>query len=484
MFEIFFSGDCLFMVRKTKIICTLGPATDDINVLILLVQAGMNIARLNFSHSDLEEHGRRIAMVRKIREELEQPIAIMLDTKGPEIRLKNFENGHITLTAGQKFILTTEDIMGTAERVSVTYKKLPQSVAPDTTLFINDGLTELKVDSIQKNNIVCTVIAGGIISDKKSINIPNSNIDMPYMSKDDEKDILFGIEQDVDYIAASFVRCADDVKEVRNLLNRNGGENIEIIAKIENRQGVNNIDEILRVSDGIMVARGDMGVEIPFEELPAIQKDIIKKCYRAGKKVITATQMLESMIHSPRPTRAEISDVANAVFDGTSAIMLSGETSIGDYPLKTVQTMASIARSAEENINFKKRFASIELNIKNVADAVAHATCAAAMDLNAAAILVVTQSGSTARMISSFRPSTPIIAATTSIKAYHKLALSWGVIPTMASMQQNTDLLFAHAIDCAKKTGIVHKGDRVVITAGVPVGIAGNTNILKIDNVN
>jgi pyruvate kinase len=295
--------------------------------------------------------------------------------------------------------------------------------------------------------------------------------------------LIFGVKNDVDYIAMSFVRSADDVKEVRNLLNRNGGEEIEIIAKIENREGVNNIDEILRYSDGIMIARGDMGVEIPFEQLPSIQKDIIKKCYRAAKKVITATQMLESMIHAPKPTRAEISDIANAVFDGTSAIMLSGETAIGGYPLQTVKTMASIASYAESTIDFKKHFNALEIAIKNIADAVSHATCAAAMDLNAAAILVVTQSGSTARMISSFRPAPPIIAVTTNKKVYHKLSLSWGVIPVLGAMQQNTDLLFAHAIDCAKKTGIVKKGDIVVITAGVPVGVSGNTNILKIEHV-
>ncbi|NLC17539.1 MAG: pyruvate kinase, partial [Clostridiales bacterium] len=404
-------------------------------------------------------------------------------TKGPEIRIKTFENSKVFLEKGQKFVLTTEDIQGDNQRVSITYKKLPLCIQPGAMILLNDGLIELEVQSLENNNIVCSVIEGGVLTNNKSLNIPNCRINMPYLSKQDEEDLIFGVKNDVDYIAMSFVRSADDVKEVRNLLNRNGGEEIEIIAKIENREGVNNIDEILRYSDGIMIARGDMGVEIPFEQLPSIQKDIIKKCYRAAKKVITATQMLESMIHAPKPTRAEISDIANAVFDGTSAIMLSGETAIGGYPLQTVKTMASIASYAESTIDFKKHFNALEIAIKNIADAVSHATCAAAMDLNAAAILVVTQSGSTARMISSFRPAPPIIAVTTNKKVYHKLSLSWGVIPVLGAMQQNTDLLFAHAIDCAKKTGIVKKGDIVVITAGVPVGVSGNTNILKIEHV-
>ena len=471
------------MVRKTKIICTLGPKTDDENILKTLMLAGMNIARLNLSHESYDTHERRIKMVKRLREQLSLPIAIMLDTKGPEIRIKTFENSKVFLEKGQKFVLTTEDIQGDNQRVSITYKKLPLCIQPGAMILLNDGLIELEVQSIENNNIVCSVIEGGVLTNNKSLNIPNCRINMPYLSKQDEEDLIFGVKNDVDYIAMSFVRSADDVKEVRNLLNRNGGEEIEIIAKIENREGVNNIDEILRYSDGIMIARGDMGVEIPFEQLPSIQKDIIKKCYRAAKKVITATQMLESMIHAPKPTRAEISDIANAVFDGTSAIMLSGETAIGDYPLQTVKTMASIASYAESTIDFKKHFNALEIAIKNIADAVSHATCAAAMDLNAAAILVVTQSGSTARMISSFRPAPPIIAVTTNKKVYHKLSLSWGVIPVLGVMQQNTDLLFAHAIDCAKKTGIVKKGDIVVITAGVPVGVSGNTNILKIEHV-
>lgn len=472
------------MVRKTKIICTLGPKTDDENVLKKLMLAGMNVARLNFSHDTYESHERRINMVKKLRDQLNLPIAIMLDTRGPEIRIKTFENSKVILEKGQKFVLTTEDIAGNNERVSITYKKLPLCIKPGTTILLNDGLIELQVNSVEKNEIICTVVEGGELSNNKSINIPACHIEMPYLSKKDEEDLLFGIKQDVDYIAMSFVRSADDVKEVRNLLNRHSGEEIEIIAKIENREGVKNLDEILRYSDGIMIARGDMGVEIPFEQLPSIQKEIIKKCYRAGKKVITATQMLESMIHAPKPTRAEISDIANAVFDGTSAIMLSGETAIGEYPIQTVKTMSSIASYAESTIDFKKHFSFLEMEIKNISDAVSHATCAAAMDLNAAAILVVTQSGLTARMISSFRPSPPIIAVTTNKKVYHKLSLSWGVTPVLGTIQKNTDLLFEHAIDCAKKTGIVKKGDIVVITAGVPVGVSGNTNILKIEHVN
>ncbi|HEY8444100.1 MAG TPA: pyruvate kinase [Clostridia bacterium] len=472
------------MVRKTKIICTLGPKTEDEKVLKELMLAGMNVARLNFSHENYEAHERRIKMVKALREQLGLPIAIMLDTRGPEIRIKTFENSKVTLEKGQKFVLTTEDIIGNNERVSITFKKLPQYIKPGTAILLNDGLIELEVVSVDRTEIVCTVVEGGELSNSKSINIPGCHIEMPYLSKKDEEDLLFGIKQDVDYIAMSFVRSADDVKEVRNLLNRNGGEDIEIIAKIENSDGINNINEILRYADGIMVARGDMGVEIPFEQLPSIQKEIIKKCFRACKKVITATQMLESMIHAPKPTRAEISDIANAVFDGTSAIMLSGETAIGDYPLQTLKTMASIASYAESTINYKKNFAALEMEIKNISDAVSHATCAAAMDLNAAAILVVTQSGLTARMISSFRPAPPIIAVTTSKKVFHKLSLSWGIVPVLGSPQKNTDLLFEHAIECAKKTGIIKKGDIVVITAGVPVGVSGNTNILKIEHVN
>ncbi|HEY8390067.1 MAG TPA: pyruvate kinase [Clostridia bacterium] len=471
------------MIRKTKIIATMGPAIENEDTLKQLMLAGMDVVRLNFSHETHEAHARRIEMIKKVRDELNLPISILLDTRGPEIRLKTFENGKVVLEKGQKFVLTTDDIVGNKERVSITYKRLPMCIKEGTSLLINDGLIELRVDEIVKNDIICTVIDGGVLSNSKSVNIPSCPIDMPYLSKKDEEDILFGIKQDVDYIALSFVRSADDVKEVRNLLNRNGGEEIELIAKIENRQGVDNVDEIIKYSDGIMVARGDMGVEIPFVELPAIQKDIIKKCYRAGKKVITATQMLESMIHAPRPTRAEISDVANAVFDGTSAIMLSGETAIGEYPLQTVKTMASIALYAENTINYKKRFAALEMGIKSISDAVSHATCAAAMDLNATAILVVTQSGSTARMISSFRPAPPIVAVTTSKKVFYKLALSWGVVPALGVMQNNTDLLFEHAVDCAKKTGVVKSGDIVVITAGVPVGFSGNTNILKIEHV-
>lgn len=469
--------------KKTKIVCTMGPATEDIDVLRSLAKAGMNVARLNFSHDSHELQGKRIALVKQVREELNLPIAILLDTKGPEIRLRTFENGRVKIKKGDRFTLTTEEIIGTAQRVSVSYKKLPECIIPGTALLINDGLIELVVDQISGTEIHCTVVVGGELSNRKSVNIPNVNIDMPYISKQDEQDILYGISQDVDYIAISFVRDASDVKEVRNLLHRNGGEDIEIIAKIENRQGVNNIDEILKASDGVMVARGDMGVEIPFEELPGIQKEIIKKCYRGCKKVITATQMLESMIHSPRPTRAEISDVANAVFDGTSATMLSGETAIGEYNLDAVKAMSRIIVATESEINYHKRFNALEVDIKRISDAVSHATCAAAHDLKAAAILVVTQSGSTARMISSFRPSAPIIAATTSKKAYYKLALSWGVTPVLAAPQPNTDLLFAHAIECAKKTGLVSAGDMVVITAGVPVAISGNTNILKIDYV-
>lgn len=470
-------------MRKTKIVCTLGPATDNPEILRRMISAGMNVARLNFSHDIYENHKKRIDMVKAARKEMGVPVAILLDTKGPEIRIKTFKDGAVTLIDGQKFVLTTEEVEGTEEKVSVSYKKLPQSIRPGARLLINDGMIALKCSAVTRTDIICTVESGGILSNRKSINIPGVAIDMPFLSKADEEDILFGIKNDVDYVAASFVRSAEDVREIRNLMYRNGCEDVDIIAKIENRQGVDNIDSIIEASDGIMVARGDMGVEIPFTELPAIQKSIIKKCYLAGKKVITATQMLESMINNYRPTRAEISDVANAVYDGTSATMLSGETAVGKYPVESVQTMASISEQAEKDINYKKRFLSLNVEFARVTDAVCHACVAAAHDLDAAAIIAVTHSGTTARMLSRFRPHAPIIAATVSEKAYYKLGLNWGIFPVIAAVQVNTDELFDHSIDCAKRLGYIHDGDLVIITAGVPVGIPGNTNIMKITHV-
>ncbi len=468
-------------MRKTKIVCTMGPAVSDINVLAELVKSGMNVARLNFSHGGYEEHKQRIEDIRKVRDELCAPIAILLDTKGPEIRIKEFENGSVNLAQGNKFVLTCNDVQGNESIVSVTYENLYNDIGIGDRILLDDGLIELKVENIVEKDIICEVINGGMLSNKKSINIPGASIKLPYLSEKDVKDIIFGIENDVDIIAASFVRTAYDVLEVRKVLEENGGDDIHIIAKIENSEGVNNIDAIINVSDGIMVARGDMGVEIPFEDLPSIQKLLIEKCYKAGKKVITATQMLDSMIRNPRPTRAETTDVANAIYDGTSAIMLSGETAIGKYPVESVKTMSKIAEKTEKSINYKKRFHN--QTIKNltttVASAISHATCTTAMDLGAKAIITVTNSGATARMVSSFRPDCPIIATTPAPKVYRQLALSWGVLPVMSEQQKSMDDLFDHAVDKSLETGIVKNGDLVVIAGGLPVGISGTTNIIK-----
>ncbi len=470
-------------MRRTKIVCTLGPATDDYTVLKNMIRAGMNVARLNFSHGNYEEHSRRIEAVKRARKELDVPIAILLDTKGPEIRIKTFEGDKVKLKKGNKFTLTTREVVGTDKTVSVTYAELPHCVHKGERILVNDGLIELKVESTNATDIVTVIQNDGELSNRKSINLPDNNIDMPYLSDADRADIEFGLEQDVDYIAMSFVRSVDDVRMVKKLLNEHNKNEIQLIAKIENRSGVDNMESILAECDGVMVARGDMGVEIPFEELPGIQKDMIQRCYRQGKKVITATQMLESMITHPRPTRAEISDVANAIYDGSSAIMLSGETAAGAYPVEAVRTMAKIAECAESDINYKKRFHALEPKIKSITDAVSHSTCAASFDLDAKAIIAVSRTGYTARKVSRFRPVAPIIAATTSVKAYNQLAMNWGVTPTLSKMQDNSDDLFKHAMNCAINTGIVAEGDLVVIAAGVPVGAAGNTNTMRIEHV-
>ncbi len=468
-------------MRKTKIVCTLGPATDDENILRQMVIAGMNVARLNFSHGDYESHKKRIDSFKKIRDELGIPVALLLDTKGPEVRIKTFENSKVTLEKGQKFTFTTEDIKGDENKVSVTYKKLPFDLKKHDRILLDDGNLEMRVLSLTEKEIECEVIVGGVLSDRKSLNFPGIDIYMPYMDEVDKKDLLFGIENDFDYIAASFVRRADDIIMMRKFLDANGGGDIEIIAKIENRDGVNNIDEIIDASNGIMVARGDMGIEIDFELLPTIQKMMIKKCYGAGKRVITATQMLESMINNPRPTRAETSDVANAVYDGTSAIMLSGETAVGKYPVEAVKTMARIAKTTEIDIDYKKRFFNNDLPAPTVPDAISHAACTTAHDLNARAVIVVTKTGKSARDMSKFRPKMPIIAATPYEKTYRKLALSWGVYPVMAQLQSNTDALFEHAVKVAFEKDYVEKNDLVVITSGMPVGSA--TNVLKVHKV-
>ncbi len=470
-------------MRKTKIVCTLGPASSTKEVVIGLCRAGMNVARLNFSHNTHEDHQRRIDMVKEVREELGLPIAIMLDTKGPEYRIKTFENGKITLSDGDSFTFTTDDVVGNNERVSVNYSRLPEELEADDTILLNNGLLSFRVEKIDGVNIKCRVICGGELSDRKSMSFPGKVMKQPYLSEQDKKDIKFGVENGVDYIACSFVSCRQDLIDVKNYLSDIGAQDIELIAKIENQSGVDNIEEICQYCDGIMVARGDMGVEIPFEHLPAIQKKLITKCRMLGKRVITATEMLESMITNSRPTRAEISDIANAVYDGTSAIMLSGETAAGKYPVQAVQTMAKIAETTEANINYKKRFYEADFEIRNMTDAVSHSTCGMAIDINAAAIVACSLSGKTARMVSRFRAPVPIIGLTTNEKTWRKLALSWGVIPAMCEEFRSTDVLFYTAKKIAKSELKLQKNDRIVITGGDTTGHSGNTNLIKIDEI-
>ncbi|MEY8392245.1 pyruvate kinase [Lachnospiraceae bacterium 45-W7] len=468
-------------MRKTKIICTLGPSTDREDVLKQLMLEGMNVARFNFSHGTHEEQGHRLQQVQKLREELNLPIASLLDTKGPEIRLRELKNGKAMLNAGQKFVLTTEEIVGDENRVSITYKDLVKDVRPGSRILIDDGLIELSTEEVTDTEIFCRVVNGGMISNKKGVNVPNVELSMPYISDKDYEDIVFGIENDFDFVAASFVRTADDILQIRRIFEEKNCHNINIIAKIENMQGVDHIDEIIRVSDGIMVARGDMGVEIPLEDVPVIQKMIIKKVIEAGKQVITATQMLDSMMKNPRPTRAESTDVANAIYDGTSAIMLSGETAAGMYPVEALKTMVKIAIRTEQDINYTARFKMRHtLSNPDITNAISHATCTTAIDLNAAAIITVTQSGKTARMISKYRPDCNIIGGSMYQKVCRQLNLSWGVTPLEIQKKEDANELFEHAVDTAAKAGLVSMGDITVITAGVPLGVSGTTNILKV----
>lgn len=475
-------------MRRTKIVCTLGPSTKSDEVLRRLIENGMNVARQNFSHGDHSGHKVTHDQVVRIARELGQPVATLLDTKGPEVRLKKFEGGKKTeIKTGEGFVLTTRDIVGNKDIVSITYKKLADDIDVGTRILIDDGNVILRCTDIIRNadgtaDIVCTVLNGGLLSDNKGVNIPGVKLSMPYLSEADISDIRFAARESFDYIAASFVTCETDVLSIRKILEEEGRPDIRIIAKIENGEGVKNIDEILRVSDGIMVARGDMGVEIPFEEIPQIQKMLIKKAYNANKQVITATQMLESMIHNPRPTRAETTDVANAIYDGTSAIMLSGETAAGEHPVEAVKTMALIAETTEKAIDYKKRFYKLETNNGvNVSTAISHATVSAAMDLGATAIITVTKTGTTARMISRYRPECPIISCTTSEVTWRQMALSWGVIPLMAEeMMTSTDDLIHHAVEKAVSAGLLKNGDLAVITAGVPLGVSGTTNLMKV----
>ena len=470
-------------MRRTKIICTIGPASNNEETMQKMIEAGLNVARLNFSHGTHEEHKKTIEMFRKVRDKMEVSAAVMLDTKGPEIRLRLFENGGVTLKEGDIFTLTTEEIMGNEERVSISYKDLPRQLRAGVRLLLDDGKISMIVKETTEKDVICTVENGGVLKNRKSINIPNFPLDMPYLSDSDRADILFGIENDVDYIAASFVRSKADVVALRKFLDYNGGHTIKIIAKIENMQGVSDFDNIL--SDGIMVARGDMGVEIDFEKLPGLQKRFIRQCYQAGKIVITATQMLESMISSRTPTRAEISDVANAVFDGTSAIMLSGETAVGIDPPNVVKVMGKIARQAESDAISLDAYAKYRYEVDNAdtTNAICDAACTTAEDLKAKAIIAVTKSGYTARLVSKFRPNQLIIATSPDKKVFHQLSMSWGVIPVLALEQVDTEKLFRHAIDCAKQIDAVVPGDTVVITGGIPLSINGTTNTLKVETV-
>ena len=464
-------------MRKTKIVCTLGPSTDNEEVLRQIMAEGMDVARCNFSHGTYDDHKRRMDTVKKLRKEVGRPVAILLDTKGPEVRVKSFREGKVTLEEGQLFTLTADEVEGTKDIVSVTYNRLYEDLEEGMRVLIDDGLIEMKVEKVDKTNIVCRVINGGTVSNHKGVNVPDVDLSMPYISEKDREDILFGIEQDVDFIAASFVQKKEDILQLKKLLEKD----IKIIAKIENAQGVANIDDIVEVSDGVMVARGDMGVEIPYEDVPVIQKEIIKKVYRAGKQVITATQMLESMIKNPRPTRAETTDVANAVYDGTSAIMLSGETAAGAYPVEAVKTMVRIAERTERDVDYRKRFFLWEREANpDVTDAICHATCTTALDLNATAIVTVTKSGRSARMISRYRPMSDIISCATTEKVCRQLALSWGVTPLLIKEEKDAYVLFDKAIAAAQKKGLLREGDLTVITSGIPIGISGTTNMIKV----
>jgi len=470
-------------MRKTKIVCTIGPASQTEEILTDMCLSGMNVARLNFSHGTYEEQQVKIDLLKKVREKLDMPIAIILDTKGPEYRIGTFKGGRIFLNDGDTFVFTVEDIEGSQEKVSVSYKGLIHVLAVGDRILVNNGLVICEVKELTDTDAVCQVVIGGELSDHKSMNFPNKVINEAYLSEQDKADLLFGIKNDVDFIAASFVSTKKDLVELKTFLNENGGKDIDIIAKIENRAGVNNIEEICEECDGIMIGRGDLGVEIPFEELPFIQKYLITKCRLLGKRVITATEMLESMIYNPRPTRAEISDVANAVYDGTSAVMLSGETAAGKYPVQTVKIMAKIAEETERHINYSKRFATSEFRIKNKMDAISHATCGMAIDIEAKGIIACTLSGITARMVSRFRSPVDIIGMTTSKKVWYKLSLSWGVTPVMSEAFTSTDVLFYHATEMAKKTFNLEQGDSIIITGGLVNGSSGNTNLIKVETI-
>lgn len=470
-------------MRKTKIICTIGPASEKEEILRAMCMEGMNVARLNFSHGSHEEHQKKIDLIKKVRGELGFPIAIMLDTKGPEYRIKTFESGKIRLADGDRFIFTTDDVIGNEQRVSVNFKQLIENLSVGDTIMVNNGLVIFEVEELTGSDAVCRVVAGGELSDRKSMNFPNKVMKHEYLSVQDKEDLLFGIRNEVDFVAASFVSTKEDVQALREFLNANGGNEIDIIAKIENRSGVEHIEEICEIADGIMIARGDLGVEIPAMEVPSVQKFLISKCRLLGKRVITATEMLESMIQNPRPTRAELSDVANAVYDGTSAVMLSGETASGKYPVAAVRNMVETVRYTEEQIHYDKRFKNTEFVIKNNVDAISHATCAMAIDVKAKCIVVNSLSGHTARMVSRFRCPVDIIGLTTSNRGFRKLNLSWGVTPVLCEKVDSMEDMFRNAMEEAVKVFGLSEGDNVVLTGGLLNGKTGNTNMIKVERV-
>ena len=468
-------------MKKTKIICTIGPASDTEKTISAMTEAGMDVVRLNFSHGSHEDYAKKIQTIKKVRESKQIPLPILLDTKGPEFRIKTFENDKIFLNEGDEFTFTTEDIIGNQERVAVSYLGICDELTQGDKILLNNGLIVFRVTKVEKPNVHCVVEIGGTLSSRKSMFFPDKELHMEFLSEQDKADLLFGIEQDVDFVALSFVSKAQDVIDAKNFLKEHGGSHIDVIAKIENRAGVNNLLEIMKVCDGIMVARGDLGVEIPYEELPDIQKYIINQCRIHGKRVITATEMLESMIHSPRPTRAEISDVANAVYDGTSAVMLSGETAAGEYPVQSVSAMAKIVEHAENHTEYIQTIEHFA--IQNTSEALSHSASTLAKDLNAKAIVVCTRTGSTARMVSRFRPNINIIGLTTDLYAYRKLALSWGVYPVMADEYSSIDILFYFAKQSAIKSKLVKKGDIIVITGGTPNGKSGNSNLINVETI-
>ena len=470
-------------MRKTKIICTIGPASANEETLTKMCLAGMNVARLNFSHGTHPEHKEKMDLVKKVREKLNLPIPIMLDTKGPEYRIKTFANGSVEIPDGAEFRFTTEDIEGDESRVAVNYAGLIRDLNIGDRILVNNGMVIFEVKELTETEAVCETITGGVLSNRKSMSFPNKVMSGPYLSQQDKEDILFGIENDVDYVAASFVSTREDALSVRRFLNENGGANIDIIAKIENQAGVDNIEEICEACEGIMIARGDLGVEIPFVEVPAVQKLLISKCRMLGKRVITATEMLESMIQNPRPTRAEISDVANAVYDGSSAVMLSGESAAGKYPVEAVSSMAQICEYTEAHTSYKKRFLNYDFRIKNTLDAISHATCAMSIDVDAKAIVVCSVTGTTARMVSRFRSPVDIVGMTTDKKAWRKLALSWGVTPMLSEKFNSVDVMFYKAKECAQRALDLKPGDNVVLTAGPINGEYGNTNTIKVEQI-